>query len=325
MKRRAILLLMLLLGYALSGVYVIRGNERGVIRRFGRVLTTDDGRVHLSASGLHIDLPWPLAKIDRINLNEIHTLSIGVAEQEDFAQGAFLQPVGNTRQSEFLTGDKNILNLQVNVQYRIAEESVEKYLFATESPRKRLRLLVEAVTTGLIARSGVDYVHPLGRAELRDLLTRRVRELTAAQEIGIDVEDVSINEVYPPVQVKADFLDVSNARADMARYINAARAYQQQRREAGISEASAIRNAAASDFDSTVESARAQADSFRRIIAQFRSESESSGRSYEDVRQMALRRHYLETVESILGRADSKVLLDSGKPVDLTIVRDPAK
>jgi membrane protease subunit HflK len=308
--------------YLLSGFYILKGNEKGVVRRFGRVVTTSTGTALLTGSGLHFEWPWPFARVDRVNLNEIRTLSIGSAEIDDALATAFLQPVDASRQSQFLTGDKNILNLQVTVQYRVSEEGVGDYLFGSESAEQRLALVVEATAADLISQSGVDFVHPLGLGELRELLTARTRQLAAESRLGLEVEEVAINSVYPPLRVKADFLDVSNARADKEKYINSALAYEEQRLAAARGESQQVLDEAEIYRRQLVESARGSADSFHKMLAQFQHD-EARGIPRRTAQHMALRRHYLDTVETVLRKVAGKVFLDSGKPVDLTIFRDP--
>ncbi len=226
-------------------------------------------------------------------------------------------------QSQFLTGDKNILHLQINVQYRVAEEAVDDFLFRSISPERQLERIVESVATDLFARSGVDFVHPLGQVDLNGLLTLNVRRLVDVQRLGIEIDDVTINAVYPPVLVKAYFLDVMSARADKINSINEAYAYAEQRRAAATAEARRVLDEAASYRQQTVESARAQAESFNRMIEQFRSESRSGAQTYARARQIALRRYYLDTMRDILKAVSAKVLLDSREPADLTIFSRP--
>ena len=312
MKKWGPLILIALLAYLSCGFYLIRGNEAAVVRRFGRVLTTDAGTVALKPSGLHYDLPWPFARVDRIRINEVRTLTIGTAEVEDIAGSQFLQALDPARQAQFVTGDKNILNLYVTVHYRVSETHILDYLFGSENPERRLQTLAESTLADLVLRSGVDFVHTLGRNELREQLVARVRDLAKVHRLGLVVEDVAISNVYPPIRVKAQFIDVMNARADKETYINEARAYAEQK----LAEAYRRR---------LIEEARARADSFLKMIAQFRAAERDGVQSYAQARQMALRRYYIETMEEILRKVAGKVFLDSGKPVDLTIFRDPTK
>lgn len=325
MKTGWIVLLIALFVYGLSGIYVVRGNEQAVVRRFGRLLKTSDGTVAVTGSGLHYDLPWPFSQVNRINLNEIRTLTIGISESDEFVESAFLQAVDPQRRSQFLTGDKNILNLQIGVQYRISEAAPDAYLFSAESSEGALRMLVESVAADFVSRSGVDFVHPLGLGKLRDMLTERCRALVYEYGIGVDIEEVAINSVYPPIRVKADFLDVSNARADKERSINEASAYAEQQLSLAKLEEQRERDAAHAFQRDAVESARGQADSFASIIQELRSQEKSGTQSYEQAKQLALQRMYLETMQDILRKVSAKVLLDSGKPVDLTIFRESEK
>jgi hypothetical protein len=109
MNRTRLAAILALAAYLSTGFYIVQGNEKGAVRRFGQVVTTPLGGVALKGSGLHYDLPWPFSQVDRINLNEIRTLSVGVAELDDVSTGAFLRAYEASDRSQFLTGDKNIL------------------------------------------------------------------------------------------------------------------------------------------------------------------------------------------------------------------------
>jgi membrane protease subunit HflK len=142
--------------------------------------------------------------------------------------------------------------------------------------------------------------------------------------LGLDVDDVTINAVYPPILVKSYFLDVTSARADKINSINEGLAYAESRGAAAQAEARRTLDEAASYRRQTVESAQAQAESFSRLIEQFRREAQSGGRTYEQARKTALTRRYYDTMRDVLKRVSTKVLLDSGEPADLTIFTGPS-
>jgi membrane protease subunit HflK len=319
MKALALVGSLLLAGYLATGFYVVRGNEKVAVERFGHVVRDSNGDVALVGSGLHYTLPWPCSSIERINLNEVRTLSIGMAEIAEPGAGGFLRALDAENQSQFLTGDKNILHLQIIAQYRIAEPSVDDYLFRSTAPERHLERIVESVATGLIAQSGVDFVHPLGQVELNAFLTSDVRRLAQEQRLGLEIDDVAINAVYPPILLKSYFVDVTSARADKVNSINEGLAYAESRAAAATAEARRTLDEAASYRRQTVESARAQAESFVRLIDQFRREEQSGGRTYVEARQIAMTRRYYDTMRDILKSVSMKVLLDSAEPADLTI------
>lgn len=316
MKRSLLWILCLAVVYLASGLFIVRGNEQALVRRFGRT------RLPLAASGLHFDLPWPFTQIDRVNVNQVQTVSVGVAVPSEPIDGAgFLQETFIDRQGEFLTGDKNVLNLAVSVQYRIADPYA--YVCLGKAPEIGLKLLVEALVTDAVARSGVDYVHPLGLNELRGLLTRRAHDAADGQPWGIQVDDVTIAGAFPPVEVKASFLDVSNARAEKDRVIQQEQAQAEKRLAAARAEGRQRLDRAHAARQARVELAKGSADRFRTIVGEFHRDAESTGQAPEAVRRRTMMRLFTSTMEQLLPRFAGKVLVDPHDPVDLTIFPPP--
>lgn len=312
----------LLFLYLLTGFFVVRGNETAVVRRCGAAVKNANGEVRLWPSGWHYDCPWPFATVDRVNLNEIRTLKIGDLDQNEPSQNGFLRNVDPARQAQFLSGDKNILNVQVSVSYRIAESSAADYLFAAASPERRLHTLAESVLADAMLLSGVDFAHTLGRNELRERMTTHLQRLAREQQLGLTVDDVTIANVSPPLRVKAEFIDVMNARADKETAINQARAYSEQREAEARAAARRATDSAEVFRRQSVESAKAEGESFSKLISQLRSDEQSGRRSYAAARQLAMRRKYLDTLEEVLRKVAAKVVLDSGQAIDLTILRE---
>ena len=295
--------------YLATGIFTVPANEVAVVRRFGRAV------LPVRSSGLHFDLPWPFVRVDRINLNASRTLSIGEATVEP---NGFLQPTSSAP-TTFLTGDKNLLQLRVVVQYRVSEEFLAEWLNASERPEQRLRLLVETTVADLVSRSGVDFVHTQGLAELNNRLLMAVREQAARQQLGCEVEQVTIDRAEPPARVKAEFLDVSNARADMARSVHEARSYAEQKLAESQADARQLTDAAEQAHRAKGSAAQGSADRFVALVTQMRQDATSSGRGYDASRSLTMNRLYLETLRDILSRVKSKVVLDGPQPADIVL------
>ena len=293
--------------YLLTGFYTVPANEIAVVRRFGRATWP------AQSSGLHYDLPWPWTRIDRVNLNAIRTLTLGEATDE---ANAFLAPA-TTRPTTFLTGDRNLLQLRISVQYRVSEEFLAEWLYANDAPEQRLRSLVETTVADLVSRSGVDFVHSQGLAELNNRLLIAVRASARDQRLGCDVEQVTIDRAEPPPRVKAEFLDVSNARADMARSINEARAYAEQRQAESQADARQILDLAERERGAKVSGAKGSADRFAKLVEQIQRDATTGGRDYALSRNLTLKRLYVETLREVLGKAKSKIILDGPQPAGL--------
>lgn len=314
----------LLLVWLATGVYVVSADEVAVVRVFGHAQRDLAGNIALKPSGLYFHLPWPLTSIDRVRINESRTLIVGTPEVENLDSSEFLTQVDPARLSELLSGDRNILNVQLNLQYRISREHIGEWLFQSQANEERLRLLAGSVLADVVMRCGVDFVHTLGHGEIRRQVLSRVRELSRSVQLGVEIDDVSVASVAPPVRVKSEFVDVMNARADRETYIQRARAYSEQQRAEADATARQTVDQASAYARRTTETATAQAASFQLLIAKFEEAAESGPLSYEQIRQMALRRRYLETLSEIYRRVAGNVVLDSGQPVDITIHRNPS-
>lgn len=315
----------LLAVYLATGFYVVRGNEQALVRRFGKADPM------LAAGGLHFDLPWPLARIERVNVHELRTLSVGIAAAEPFDGGGFLlkpeldqqgrSRPGLDRAGEFLTGDKNILNLQVNVHYAVNDP--HRYLFGCKSPETGLKLLAESLVTESVAQSSVDYVHPLGLNELQVLLTLATRRAVEREPWGLVVDRVTIGGVLPPVEVKAAFLDVSNARAERDRLVSQEHSRAEKLLAASRAAAGQLADRAQADRLTRIESARGSADRFLRIVAQFRVEADSDGANYDDVRNATMQRLWSGALELLLPKLARKILVDPSQQADVMLFKSP--
>jgi hypothetical protein len=125
--------------------------------------------------------------------------------------------------------------------------------------------------------------------------------------------------------VKADFLDVANARADREQSIQSALSDAEQERHSARALARQIRDDASGQAQRTVQSAKGKAARFLEIIASFQ-DPESPGRAPKALaRRLVLEQQYYQALSEILEKIQGQVFLDTGQPVDLTIWRSLPK
>src|SRR5947209_552066 len=98
----------------LSGVTQVQPGEIGVIRRFGKLLDT---RLE---PGLYIGLPWGMERVDRVKIALERRVTVGYFEQETRDES---MPVG-----QLVTGDHNLVNIQVQIDYTVDAKQVDKYV-----------------------------------------------------------------------------------------------------------------------------------------------------------------------------------------------------
>ena len=106
----------------------LENKQQGVVRRFGRVVNDK------VMPGIHYRLPWPFEKVDRPRTLQVKVMSVGF-RMVDKVKGVSPLP----EETQILTGDENIIDIQMIVQYRV--ENTRFYLFAVEKPSNSPRVL----------------------------------------------------------------------------------------------------------------------------------------------------------------------------------------
>ncbi|WP_166821490.1 protease modulator HflK [Thalassoroseus pseudoceratinae] len=298
------------LGWLMTGLFLVSANEVAVVERCGQIVRNDTGQITLWPSGVYFDWPWPISQVRRVNVQQVRSLTIGAVLRTPNIGEQNVLPITQPAGDQYLTGDKNILEVQLTVQYHIAPEQVDRFLYHAVDPVRQLELLTKTAATQAFSTSGVDSVYPLGLSDLQDRLTQDVRMATRNAGIGLAVDDVTLADVSPPLAVQASFLDVVNARADRERFVQTAETAAEQRVEQAKAEASELRNLALQDRDRRLAQAEGAAARFQQIVDAVSSED----------RRMTLQRLYWKTVAEVFGQLRGQVILDTGQPVDLNLL-----
>jgi regulator of protease activity HflC (stomatin/prohibitin superfamily) len=201
----------LALVWLLSGVYIVPADQQAVVTRFGRVVEPR------ALPGIHMALPWPIDSVTKLKVQQLQRLVVGGAAPD--AVLGRLQPLA----SQFLTGDQNIINLRVVVQYSVGVPS--QYLFRAEDTARSVTALVESELARRVARRDVDAVLTTEKAAIQEEVRGAAQRLINDYALGVILAGVSIESAQPPPESADAFRDVASARADSARIVNEAHGY----------------------------------------------------------------------------------------------------
>src|SRR5205823_297253 len=104
--------------WILTSVYLVAPEQQAVVTRFGSVV---EPRV---MPGIHLSLPWPIDVVSKLKVQQLQRLVVG----GDIPDGV----LGRTQplQSQWITGDQNIINMRVVVQYSVSVPA--DYLFQSQ-------------------------------------------------------------------------------------------------------------------------------------------------------------------------------------------------
>ena len=281
-----------------TGVYTVGPEEQAALRTFGRFVAIAD-------QGLHWHWPGPIGTRNVVPVTNTRRLELGFRSA---ANGSSTTPVQS--ESEMITGDENIVDVQVVVQYRIS--NLRSFLFEVDDPGdpdrgvspgipegETLRDIAETAVRQVVGARNIDDVLTTEKEQVQADILVKMRELARDYNTGIDVLQVLLQNVNPPAEVQDAFEDVVRAREDRERDINLAEAYEASQIPQATGSAAQIVEEADGFKQGRIERARGEAEGFEAILA-----------GYEASPNVTRTRLYLEALERILA-GKSKIVINS--------------
>ena len=121
-----------------------------------------------------------------------------------------------------LTRDENIVNVSLNVQYRI--DDPQQYLFGTVDANQVLEQSAQSAVREEVGRADLNAVLN-NRGPLAVAAEERLQALLKAFKTGLTVTGLTLQDARPPEEVKPAFDEVNGAQQVKERLINEAQAY----------------------------------------------------------------------------------------------------
>ncbi|MBD3367446.1 MAG: FtsH protease activity modulator HflK [Candidatus Eisenbacteria bacterium] len=276
--------------YVLSGIYVVEPDERGVVKRFGRVIADD------IVPGIHYRIPWPVDTVETPQTTSIKRMSVGY-KIVDQIRGLRPEP----REAQFLTGDTNIIEVQLLIQYVLKDPS--SFLYDVEEPHWLIRKVGESVLTKELATHGVDEVLTVAKVEIAQSVKAQSQAVLDDYGAGVEIVAVHIQEITPPREVADAFRDVASAREDRNRITQEASGYANRVVPMARGEAQELITAAEGYRTEKSKSAEGEAARFTSMLQEYR---KAQGATRE--------RLYLEIMEEVLATARKHIIdADAGE------------
>jgi Cu+-exporting ATPase len=261
-----VVLLLLIAGYAVSGVTTIGPDEVGVVRRFGRPM--DD-----LGPGLHWRWPWPIETVTRLQPDRVRIVELGFRTSSPEGtpgarawssrhSGEGLRRVPD--EAVMITGDGNLLELQGSIRYTVSNPRA--YLFESVEPDALLRSAGEAVLRELVGSQKFASLLTTNRERFqREALVRlnqRCRDL-GTDGLGVRLEGFSLHDLHPPTEVVESYHNVTKAMEARDRRVNEAQAAaMRDERDQEARSLATVRKAEAA-MDEQVALARARLTAFK--------------------------------------------------------------
>ena len=282
-----------------TGFYTVGPDQEGALRLFGRF-------TGIAEEGLHWWWPAPIGTRNVVSVTTTRRMELGFRSGAEGFSVAQAVPV----ESMMITGDENIVDVQVVIQYRIG--SLQNFLFEVDDPGdvdrgvpagspagRTLRDITETAVRQVVGARPIDDVLTIQREAVQTEILEVMRSLNSFYQTGITIQQVLLQNVNPPAEVQNAFEDVVKAREDRDRVINLAQAYEADQIPKAEGAAAKIVEEAQGFKDGRIAKARGEAEGFDAILE-----------SYQKSPEVTRRRLYLEAMENILPGIRKFVLSD---------------
>jgi membrane protease subunit HflK len=289
----AIVILLTVLAWLLSGFYTVGPNEIGLNLIFGKY----QGKTQ---AGLNYNLPSPIGSVIKLAVTDRNVIDIGFREdgggsrRRTATQGATEIP----EESLMLTADENIADVKFRVVWQIDPAHPQDFAFSIAEPATTVRAVAESAMREIVGQTQIQKILTADRKLIEPASQVLLQKVLDEYHSGVQILQVLLLSVDPPASVIAAFRDVTAAQQDLQRLGNEADAYANRVVPEARGAAARILQESEAYREQTVAEARGQAARFEQIYAQ-----------YKRAPEITRRRLYIETMERVLGGAD-KVILD---------------
>ena len=275
---------------AWSAYYTVPSDSVAVVQRFGKYLKE-------VPPGLHFKLPLGVDNATIVPVKRQLKQEFGFTTPG--ARNTYQGSRDGGRETQMVTGDLNAALVEWVVQYRISDPV--KFLFEVREPGETLRYVSESVMREVVGDRTVDEVITIGRQEIEIEALVKMQELSTKYVMGISIDQVQLKNINPPRPVQESFNEVNQAQQSKEKLINEARREYNKviplaegEKDQRIREADGYRL-------KRINEAEGDVARFNALFAE-----------YKKAPEVTRRRIYIETMQNVMPKIESKILVDDG-------------
>lgn len=265
--------------------FVVGPDEQGVVLTFGKYSRTVE-------SGLSFKWPAPLETVFKPKVTQVRREEIGFRITNPGPPARYADVPS---ESLMLTGDENIIDIDLVIQYQIS--SAVDYLFQVRRQRKAIRDASEAAIREVVGRTNIDRVLTDGKFEVQNDTKDLIQKILDGYQMGIHITAVQLQDVHPPKQVIDSFKDVVSAKEDRERLINEAQGYKNAIIPETRGKAAQVMRMAEAYREEKINKAQGDAAKFKKILS-----------AYNKAKVITKKRLYIETMEEILPNVEKYIV-----------------
>jgi len=271
-----------------SGIYRVNPDELGVVLRFGEYHRT-------TGPGLNYHLPYPVETVLIPSVTTVNKEEVGFRSANRRVSSS---NSGYDKESLMLTGDRNIVDIDFEVQWKIDATAPQDFLFNVRSPSQFIKPVAESAMREVIGRNDLTDVLTTAQSQIAEDTKELMQHMLDVYSAGIEVIAVNLSRPDVPSPVIDEFQDVKRAEQD---------------RETAESVAEGYRNEIIPQAKGNAVQMVQQAEAYKsKVVADAEGDAARFLSVYNEYRlaeDVTRKRIYLETMEEIM-QGMNKVVMD---------------
>ncbi len=271
-----------------SSYYTVNTESSAIVQRLGRY--------HMTAGpGLHFKIPFFVDKVTIVPTRRQLKLEFGFLT--DGATNEYQGSKEPELERDMVSGDLNAAQVEWVVQYGISDP--KQYLLHAREAASTLRDVSESVMCEIIGDRTVDEVLTFGRTEIETDCLKKLQNTMTIFNMGIRIEQIQLKNVHPPRPVQNSFDEVNRAQQEREEKINIANGENNKVIPKARGLAEQLVSAAEGYALQRTNQAEGDVARFRELLIQ-----------YEKAPAITKQRLYLETMNEVLPKLGSKIIID---------------
>jgi regulator of protease activity HflC (stomatin/prohibitin superfamily) len=206
-------------------VVFIEPGEKALLERFGRPV----GEKAILGPGAHLKLPWPIDKVYRHRTEQIQTVHVGFAPEEEDGhhETTVLWTVGHGKEDNFLVANRerfalqttspderkappvSLLSINIPVQFQIRD--LEAWVYNHKDASNLLHQIATRETVRYLASADLNEIMSHAQLEAAQALRERIQTAADAHKLGANILFVGLQGIHPPVKVAPEYEKVVEA------------------------------------------------------------------------------------------------------------------
>lgn len=256
----AVLVILVVIGIAFSGVRVVKSGEVAMILRFGELVgDTPEEQIH--EPGLLFCFPYFIDEVVTVPIDSVIQQTVTThytnGEIKDRSSSGYL-----------ITGDQNVALISASVKYVISDPV--NYALYVNNADSIIDACISNAMLEAAACTPVDDILTSGKEKYGTSVSEEAQNKLNLANIGVTLQSIELTDVAMPEEVREVYENVNAATVEASTLLEKARQYKNTTIPNAEYEASSILSYANSEYVSAVSAAKSDLAEFWGILEEYK-------------------------------------------------------